>query len=149
MEQKIESGAWKRFILVFLGSLFLQIFCWAMYSYFSLNVWFCGLSAIITALMYHFLQVEEQTGISRRSVFIAAILLPFLLGAAVTVIQLIQYPQLNLLSASLDGVSPLVELTSLYAARLAINGVVLLIFAAIDRAYLANHPPKERVRDEK
>ena len=148
MKQKIESGAVKRFILVFLGSLFLQIFCWAMYSYLELNIWFCGLSVIITALLYHFLQVEEETGLSRRCVFFAAILLPFLLGAGITVIQLVKYPQLNLLSASLDGVSPMTELISLYATRLAINGVLLLIFAAIDRSYRENHPPKAHTRRE-
>ncbi len=137
MERKIESGSVKRFILVFLGSLFVQCFCWAMYSYLSLSVWLCGLSAVVTAILYHFLQAEEETGISRRSVFFAAILTPFLISSAVTVVQLIKYPQLNLLSANLDGVSPMTELISLYAARLMLNGIPLLIFAAVDRAYLA------------
>ncbi len=147
MERKTEVNAGKRFILVVLGSLFLQIFCWAMYSYFEMSIYLCGLSAVITALMYHALQIEEQTGLSRKGVFFAAILTPFLLSAAVTVYQLIRYPQLNLLSASLDGVSPFVELTSLYAARLVINGVVLLIFSAFHKIYLNNHPPKEPTED--
>ena len=49
--------------------------------------------------------------------------------------QFIRHPNLNLLSAELDGVSPLTETVSLYAARLMINGVLLLIFAAADRAF--------------
>lgn len=146
MKQENESGTAKRFIWVFLGSLFLQIFCWAMYSVLSLRIWLCGLSAVITAILYHFLRKEEQTGLSRKGVFFAAILLPFLLGLTVTVVQLVKYPQLSLLSASLDGVSPLTELISLYAARLTLNGIPLLIFAAIDRAFLAGKGERDESR---
>ena len=136
----MERGEFiKKCILVFLGSLFLQIFCWAMYSILEMRIWMCGLSVVMTALLYHFLQVEEQTGLSRRSVFFAAILAPFLLSLTVTVTQLVKYPNLNLLSASLDGVSPLTETVSLYMTRLLLNGVILLIFAAIDRAFLRDH----------
>lgn len=134
----------KKWILVFLGSLFLQIFCWAMYSILELSIWMCGLSVLVTALLYHFLQTEEQTGLSRRNVFFAAILAPFLLGVIVTVVQLIRHPNLNLLGSSLDDVSPLTETVSLYMTRIAINGVVLLIFAAVDRAFLRKDPPKEQ-----
>lgn len=148
MERQIGSGKIKRFMLVFLGSLFVQIFCWAAYSYLKLSIWFCALSAVITALLYHFVQKEEQTGISRRSVFFAAILTPFLLSTAVTVVQLVKYPQLSLLSASLDGVSPMTELTSLYAARLMLNGIVLLLFAAADKAFLAEKGEKHGARDK-
>ena len=100
-----------------------------------MRIWMCGLSAIVSALLYHFLQKEEQTGLSRRNVFFAAIPAPMLLGTAITVMQLVRHPNLNLLSAELDGVSPLTETVSLYAARLMINGVLLLIFAAADRAF--------------
>lgn len=140
----MERGEFiKKCILVFLGSLFLQIFCWAMYSIFEIRIWMCGLSVVMTALLYHFLQVEEQTGLSRRSVFFAAILAPFLLSMTVTVTQLVKYPNLNLLSASLDGVSPLTETVSLYMTRLLLNGVILLIFAPIDRAFLRNQKDAE------
>ena len=137
----------KRCILIFLGSLFLQIFCWVMYSLLEMRIWMCGLSALVTALLYHFLQTEEQTGLSRKNVFFAAILAPFVMSLAVTVIQLWKYPNLSLLSASLDGVSPMPETVSLYATRLAMNGVLLLIFAAIDRAFLRK--PKKEQKDEK
>ena len=63
-----------------------------------------------------------------------------------TVVQLVKYPQLSLLSASLDGVSPLTELISLYAARLTLNGIPLLIFAAIDRAFLAGKGESDESR---
>ena len=129
----ITPEACKQFAILLLGSVFVQVFCWAMYDYLKLKIWMCGLSVIVTALLYHFLQKEEETGLSRRNVFFAVILAPFLLGALVTVIQLIKYPNLTLLSASLDGVSPLTEKISLFATRLAINGVILLIFAAFDR----------------
>lgn len=138
----------KKSILVFLGSLFVQIFCWAMYSVLEMGIWMCGLSVLVTALLYHFLQVEEQTGLSRRNVFFAAILAPFLLGVIVTVVQLVKYPSLNLLGASLDGVSPLTETVSLYMTRIAVNGVILLLFAAVDRSFLRKTPPKEHT-DEK
>ena len=137
----------KRCILIFLGSLFLQIFCWVMYSLLEMHIWMCGLSALVTALLYHFLQTEEQTGLSRKNVFFAAILAPFVMSLAVTVIQLLKYPNLSLLSASLDGVSPMTETVSLYATRLALNGVILLIFAAIDRTFLRK--PKKEQKDEK
>ena len=137
----------KRCILIFLGSLFLQIFCWVMYSLLEMRIWMCGLSALVTALLYHFMQTEEQTGLSRKNVFFAAILAPFVMSLAVTVIQLWKYPNLSLLSASLDGVSPMTETVSLYATRLAMNGVILLIFAAIDRAFLRK--PKKEQKDEK
>lgn len=128
--QMLKNG-----ICVFMGSLFLQIFFWAMYSLLEMRTWMCGLSAVISAMLYHFLQKETQTGLSRRNVFFAAILLPFLLAVGITVMQLIRYPNLNLLSAALDGVSPLTEIISLYAARLVINGVPLMVFAVIDRAF--------------
>ena len=138
----------KRTVGVCLGSLFLQIFCWAMYSLLEMRIWMCGISMLVTALLYHFLQAEGQTGLSRKTVFFAAILAPFLLGTAVTFFQLFRYPNLNLMSASLDGVSPLTETVSLYATRLMLNGIPLMIFAAVDRAFLRNLPRKERVRDE-
>ena len=48
----------KKWICVFLGSLFVQIFFWAIYSLLEMRVWMCGLSAIVSALLYHFLQKE-------------------------------------------------------------------------------------------
>ncbi len=125
----------KKWICVFLGSLFVQIFFWAIYSLLEMRVWMCGLSAVISALLYHFLQTEEQTGLSRRNVFFAAIFAPFLLALTFSVMQLVRHPNLSLLSAELDGVSPLTETVSLYAARLVVNGILLLIFAAADRAF--------------
>ena len=125
----------KKWICVFLGSLFVQIFFWAIYSLLEMRVWMCGLSAVISALLYHFLQTEEQTGLSRRNVFFAAIVAPFLLALTVSVMQLVRHPNLSLLSAELDGVSPLTETVSLYAARLVVNGILLLIFAAADMAF--------------
>lgn len=125
----------EKWICVFLGSLFVQIVFWAIYSLLEMRVWMCGLSAVISALLYHFLQTEEKTGLSRRNVFFAAILAPFLLALTVSVMQLVRHPNLSLLSAELDGVSPLTETVSLYAARLVVNGILLLIFAAADRAF--------------
>lgn len=138
----------KRWILVMLGSLFLQIFCWAVYTKLSLSIWMCGLSAVMTALLYHFIQLEEQTGLSRRNVFFAGILAPFLIAAAVSVTGLVRHPNVTLLGAALDGVSPIAELTALYSARLLINGVVLLIFAAADHFYLRERQGKQKVRDD-
>ena len=123
----------KKWICVFLGSLFIQVFFWALYSLLEMRVWMCGLSAVVSAMLYHFLQKEEQTGLSRRNVFFAAIM---------------RYPNLNLLSAALDGVSPLTETVSLYAARLTVNGILLLIFAAFDRTFLQNRQNREVIRDE-
>lgn len=143
-EQKLRLTwtAVKRFAAVAIGSAFLQIFCWAMYSYFELHIVMCGLSVLVTALMYHFLQKEQETGLSRISVFFAAIILPFAAAVTVTVSGLMRHPNLNLLNASLDGVSPLTETVSLYAARLTLNGIFLLIFAAIDRAFRKEVPQK-------
>lgn len=138
----------KRFGLMLLGSLFVQIFCWAAYSYLKMSTWFCPLSVLITAILYHFIQLEEQTGLSRKQVFISAILLPFLMSAGMTCFQLTQHRNLNLLGASLDGVSRTTETVSLYSARLLLNGVLLLIFAAADAAYLANHTVKEPAQHE-
>jgi len=126
------------------GSLFIQIFCWAMYSYFSLNIMFCGISAIVTAMLYHFLQIEEQTGLSRKNVFFAAILSPFAIALVLTVWVMLRHHNLQHLSAELDGVSPMTETVSLYAARLVINGAVLMLFAAVHSIYLQNHPPKQK-----
>ena len=138
----------KKWICVFLGSLFVQCFFWAIYSAMEMKIWMCGLSAVVSALLYHFLQKEEQTGLSRRNVFFAAILLPFLFALTVTVTGLVRHPQLSLLSAKLDGVSPLTEKVSLYAARLSINGILLLLFAAFDRAVLQDRRTEEVIRNE-
>ena len=140
--------SFKRCIFVLIGSLFLQIFCWAVYSKLSMSVWMCGLSALVTALLYHFIQVEEQTGLSRKNVFIAGILLPFLLAAAVCVTGLLRHPGMTLLGANLDGVSPLTEAVALYAARLLLNGAVLILFAAADHAYLRGRHGSQRVRND-
>lgn len=134
----------KKMILVFFGSLFLQIFCWAMYSVLEMRVWMCGLSAVIAAGFYHFLQIEQETGLSRRNVFFAAILAPFAVCVIIMILQFVKYPNLNLLSASLDGVSPMTELISLYSTRVALNGVVLMLFAPIDRAFRKENETNEK-----
>lgn len=134
----------KNFMKVCAGSIFVQIFCWAMYDFLKTQIWMCGLSVIVSAMLYHFLQVEEQTGLSRRNVFFAAILTPFLLGLLVTVTGLIRHPNLSLMGASADGVSPMTELISLHAARLVLNGIVLLLFAAADSVYLHAHAEEEK-----
>lgn len=125
----------KRFLLTALASIFVQVFCWAVYSYLSLSIWMCGISALTTAILYHFIQLGGETGLSRGAVFCAAVLVPFLLGICITGMQMMKYPQLNLLGAELDNVSPLTETVSLYAARLSVNGVILCIFAAADRIF--------------
>jgi hypothetical protein len=139
-----RGTAAKRFVLTVLGSLFVQCFCWALYDYLKLSVWLCGLSAVVTAVLYHFVQREEETGLSRGGVFYAAILTPFLLSAIVTVLVFINHPQMTNLSAAVDGVSQTTELISLYSARLLLNGAALLIFAGIHAVWTAAHPPKER-----
>ena len=133
----------KRFFLTLLGSLFVQVFCWAVYDYLKLNVWLCGLSALVTAVLYHFVQREEETGLSRGGVFCAGILMPFLIGAALTVIVFLRHPQIMNLSAAADGVSQTTEMLSLYSARLLLNGIALMIFAGIHAVRTAAHPPKE------
>ncbi len=140
---RISAAAVKSYLSVLAGSLFVQIFCWAMYSYLSLRTGLFVLSAVVTALLYHFLQVEEQTGLSRRNVFFAAILSPFVLGLAVTVMMLLRHRNLQHLGAELDGVSPLTETLSLYSARLVINGVLLTVFAPIDRMFRREKPKKD------
>jgi hypothetical protein len=136
----------KKWILLFFGSLFLQIFCWAMYSILEMRIWLCGLSAVVTALLYHYLQVEEQTGLSRKNVFLAVIFAPFAVSVIITILQMAKYPQLSLLSAELDGVSPMTELVSLYMTRVMINGVFLLIFAPIDRAFRKDRSAKDETK---
>ncbi|MCQ2417085.1 MAG: hypothetical protein MJ071_04650 [Oscillospiraceae bacterium] len=121
----------KEMCIAMTGSLFLQVFCWAMYSLFEMNIWLCGCSALMTAMMYHFFQ-KEHSLLPYGAGFVSVILLPFLAALAVTAALLIRYPQLTLLSASLDGVSTLTEMISLYAARLVVNGVVLLLYAPVD-----------------
>ena len=123
----------KRFSVLLLGSLFVQIAIWAIYSFLELNMFLCGISAIFTAMLYHGIQLEEETGLSRRGVFFATILTPFLMGVVVTVIMLVRYPDL-----SQTGENPLLQTISLYSARLTINGVVLLLFAFADSCYLRN-----------
>ena len=140
----------KRFFLTLLGSLFVQCFCWAIYDYLKLSTWLCGLSALVTAVLYHFIQRDEETGLSRGGVFCAGILTPFLLSVIVTVTVLVRHPQQMNLSASLDGVSQLTETVSRYSARLLLNGIALLIFAVIHAVWTAAHPPEEREKhDEK
>ena len=139
----------KRWIFIFAGSLFLQIFCWVIYSRLRMTVWMCGLSALVTALLYHYIQKEEQTGLSRRGVFSAGILAPFLTAGAVCVTGLLRHPNMTLLGAQLDGVSPMAETAALYSARLLLNGVFLLLFAAADRVLLRKQKSgKEKNADE-
>lgn len=126
----------KRFVAVFAGSLFVQIVIWAIGSYFDVGAAMCGISALVTALLYHGLQLEGRVGISRFSVFCAAILLPFLLSAVVMLYEMFTHTDLTLSGAELDGVSPLVECIALYATRLTLNGAALLLFAAGDAIYL-------------
>lgn len=148
MSEQSSRGTWMRFPAVLAGSLFVQIFCWAVYDSLNLTVWLCGLSAVVTAMIYHFVQAERGTGLSRKAVFCAAILLPALGSAAVTAMLLMRNKNLSLLGAPADGVSPLTELTALYSARLLLNGIPLLVFAAADAVFRRKHPAKERVHHE-
>lgn len=141
-------SAGMRFVLVLAGSLFVQIFCWAVYDRLNMSVWLCGLSAVVTAVLYHFVQLEQGTGLSRKTVFAAAILLPFLLSAGLTAVLLMRHGNLSLSGAPADGVSPMTELTALYSARLLLNGAPLLVFAAADAVFRRKHPAKEREHHE-
>ncbi|MBQ5334401.1 MAG: hypothetical protein J6Z45_00475 [Oscillospiraceae bacterium] len=148
MSEQSPRSTLTRFLAVLAGSLFVQLFCWAVYDRLRLTVWLCGLSAVMTAVLYHFVQAEQGTGLSRKAVFCAAILLPALCSAAVTVTLLTRHSGLSLLGAAADGVSPLTEQTALYSARLLLNSVPLLIFAAADAVIRRKHPAKERVHHE-
>ncbi len=133
----------KRFSLLLLGSLFVQIVVWAIYSYLKLNIFLCGVSALVTAMLYHGIQLEKETGLSRVGVFFATILTPFLLGVIATVYILMRYPDL-----SQTGGSELLQLISLYGARLTINGVILLLFALADAFYLKGRQGKQSPQKE-
>lgn len=128
----------KRFSVLLLGSLFVQIVIWAIYDFLELNMLLCGISVIVTALLYHGIQLEEETGLSRKGVFFAVILVPFIISVIVAVIMLTQYPDI-----SQTGGAPMLELVSLYAARLVINGIVLLLFAFADSFYLRGRIKQE------
>ncbi len=128
----------KRFALVVVASLFVQITIWAIYSHLNVGAMFSASSALISALLYHGIQLEENIGLRRRTVFFAAILVPFILGVVGTVYLFFDNPNLTLYNAEADGVSPMVELIALYATRLTINGVILLLFALADGIYLKN-----------
>ena len=149
-EQKLTPAeSAKRFFLVLLVSLFVQVFCWVAYDKLNMNVWLCALPAVIAALLYHFVQLEQKTGLSRKAVFAAAILLPVLLSGGITVVQMLRYNSLNLYGAEADGVSPLTETVSLYTARLLISGALLLVFSVFDALWIARHPMQEKAaRDE-
>ena len=133
----------KRFSLLLLGSLFVQIAVWAIFSYLELNMFLCGVSALVTAMLYHGIQLEKETGLSRVGVFFATILTPFLIGVIATVYILVQYPDL-----SQTGGSEMLQLISLYGARLTINGVILLLFALGDAFYLKGHESKQSPQEE-
>ena len=132
----------KRFSLLLLGSLFVQIVIWAIYSYLKLNIVLCGISALVTAMLYHGIQLEKETGLSRVGVFFATIFTPFLMGAIATVYILVCYPDL-----SQTGGSALLQLISLYGARLTINGVILLLFAFADAFYLKGRGQKQTAQE--
>ncbi len=129
----------KRFSVLLLGSLFVQIAIWAIYSFLKLDIVLCGISVLVTAMLYHGIQLEEETGLSRVGVFFATILTPFLIGLIVTVYMLICYPDL-----SQTGGSELLQMLSLYGARLTINGVILLLFAFADSFYLKDRAEKQK-----
>ena len=132
----------KRFAALLLGSLFVQIAAWAAYDFMELNMFMCGISVIVTALLYHGIQLEEGTGVSRKSVFFAAILVPFLLGVILTIVMLTQYPDLSQIGVE-SGNEKMLNLISLYSARLVINGAVLLLFAFADSFYLRGRAKNE------
>ena len=134
----------KRFVVLLLGSLFVQIVLWAFYSYLELPMLMFATSAVVTALLYHGIQMEEETGLSRKAVFFAGILIPFFLSLLITIGCLIRYPNLTLLGANADEVSPMTELIALVSARLLINGVLLLLFALADAFYLRGKHKKSK-----
>lgn len=131
----------KKFSILLLGSLFVQIVVWAIYSYLQLDTLFCGISVLVTALLYHCIQLEKETGLSRISVFFAIIFTPFLIGAIATVYILVSYPDF-----SQTGSSSLLQLVSLYGARLTINGAILLLFSLADAFYLKERQKNKQSR---
>ncbi len=131
----------KKILLLLLGSLFVQIAMWAIYSYLKLDIVFCGISALVTAILYHGIQLEKGMELSRVSVFFATIFVPFFIGIVATVYILVQYTDL-----SQTGGSELLQLVSLYGARLTINGAILLLFALADAFYLKIRVEKQKVQ---
>ena len=134
----------KRFLLVLAGSLFVQIFVWAVCQKLEVSAGLFMVSAMVTALLYHGVQVEENTGISRISVFFAAIVTPFLISLLMNLYFILHYPNMTLYSAEADGVAKSTELLAVYAVRLTLNGAILLVFALIDRLFLRGRATARR-----
>lgn len=140
------------FILVTLVSLFLQIIHWLIYSWTSFSAGLLFLTPLVLCALYHAYQADttENRGLSRLQVFLAGVVIPFVLSILVTIAMYVHNPDLTIFHPMAVQERNAAEYVMMFAGRLTITSFYLLVFAWIDiplQHFQERH--KERKQDRR
>lgn len=125
---------WKKMILVALCSLFLQLLHWGIYQWTSFPARLLFLTPLLLCGVYHVYQSDtlENRGLRRLHVFFGGVLLPLLLSTAISLGMFLYDPDMSLYHPFQEPEGGAAETAALYAGRLMLTSLYLLIFSGID-----------------
>ncbi|MBQ8514709.1 MAG: hypothetical protein IJ496_04870 [Ruminococcus sp.] len=129
-----ENRRLRPILLMIFSSLFLHILHWIIYETIAFSWLMSLITPLVLCLCYHGFQTdcEKTFGLSRKRVFIYAVLVPLLIALGVSVLVFMNNPHLGLYSRGGQLTGGAVEQIGLYAGRTAMSGIYVLIFSAID-----------------
>lgn len=125
---------WKKIVAVTAASLFLQILHWLIYQWTAFPVGMLFVTPLLLCAVYHVYQSDtlENRGIRRLHVFLAGILLPFLLSAVVSAAMFLHNPDMSLYHPFVRPTGSAAETAALYAGRVMLTSLYLLVFSGLD-----------------
>lgn len=116
------------------GSLALQLVYWLIYAVTEFPAVLLAVAPLLLCAIYHAIQHMplEKRKLTRLAVFVSTALLPFVVSVIVSVVCYTRNPDLTVYHAWMDQVRDTEENVALYAGRMTITGVYLVVFAALD-----------------
>ena len=131
---------------IFMMSMFSQWLNWYIYEKMEYGWGYMLLTPLILCFMYHFVQMDagKHGNFSRRFFFLFSVALPLIFSTAVTVLLFIFSPELSIFDSYEEYSGNFIETIAIYAGRIMITSVYLLIFAVIDIPLLKKSEEKEK-----
>lgn len=125
---------WKKIIFVVLCSLFLQLLHWLVYQWTSFSAGLLFLTPLLLCAVYHVYQSDtlENRGLRRLHVFLGGVLIPLLLSGMVSLALFLHDPDMSLYHAFQEPEGNAAETAALYAGRIMLTSLYLLLFSGID-----------------
>jgi len=132
-------------------SLFMQWFIWFMYEKAGYSWGFNLITPLILCMMYHYVQLDagRHGNFSRRFCFFWGVLIPLVIGTALTLILYLKYPEMSPFDPDAEYKGSFRELAAVYSGRIVMTSAYLLIFAIIDIPILKRTDSKTDEDDKK